>query len=60
MFLLGNNYSPAGFSINEIRIAKLWDESKEYQMTEAVNRRITRASRFFVDDLKVYQECHNY
>ena len=29
MFLLGNNYSPAGFSINEIRIAKLWDESKE-------------------------------
>eukprot|EP00112_Aurelia_sp_Birch-Aquarium-sp1_P001776 Seg1193.5 transcript_id=Seg1193.5/GoldUCD/mRNA.D3Y31 product="LINE-1 retrotransposable element ORF2 protein" protein_id=Seg1193.5/GoldUCD/D3Y31 len=56
--LQGDSYSPVGFCITEIPIAKLLEQSKGYRMGELGNRNISRAHSLFVDDLKVYQESH--
>ena len=52
-------FSPVGFCITEIPIAKLLEQSKGYRMGEPGKRDVSRTHSFFVDDLKVYQESHN-
>eukprot|EP00112_Aurelia_sp_Birch-Aquarium-sp1_P016078 Seg361.8 transcript_id=Seg361.8/GoldUCD/mRNA.D3Y31 product="hypothetical protein" protein_id=Seg361.8/GoldUCD/D3Y31 len=58
-FLQGDSYSPVGFCISEIPIAKLLEQSKGYRMGETGKRNISRTHSLFLDDLKVYQESHN-
>ena len=58
-FLQGDSYSPVGFCITEIPIAKLLEQSKGYRMGEPGMRNVNRTHSFFVDDLKVYQESHD-
>ena len=58
-FLQGDSYSPVGFCITEIPIAKLLQQSKEYLMGESGMRNVRRTHSFFIDDLKVYQESHD-
>ena len=55
-FLQGDGYSPVGFCITEIPVAKLLEQSKGYRMGEPGKRDISRTHCLFVDDLKVYQE----
>ena len=58
-FLQGDSYSPVGFCITGIPIAKLLEQSKGYPMREPGKRDVSRTHSLFVDDLKVYQESHN-
>ena len=58
-FVQGDSYSPVGFCITEIPIAKLLDQSKGYRMGEPGKRDVSRKHSLFVDDLNVYQESHN-
>ena len=51
-----DSYSPVGFCITEIPIAK---QSKGYRMGEPGKRDVNRTHSLFVDELKVYQESHN-
>ena len=57
-FLLRDSYSHVGFSISEILVFKLLQESKGYKMEEPENRNMSRTYSLFVDDLKEYQESH--
>ena len=58
-FLQGDSYSPVGFCITEIPVAKLLEQSKGYRMGEPGKRDVSRTHSLFVDDLKVYQESHS-
>ena len=58
-FLQGGRYSPVGFCITEIPIAKLLQQSKGYLMGKPGMRNVRRTHSFFIDDLKVYQESHD-
>ena len=55
----GDIYSPVGFCITEIPVAKLLEQSKGYRMGEPGKRDVRRTHSLFVDDLKVYQESHS-
>ena len=56
-FLQGDSYPAVGFCLTEVPIAMLLEETDVYSMGLPVDRKPKR-TQFFIDDLKVCQECH--
>lgn len=57
-FLQGDSYSPVGFCLTEVPVAMLLEDTDGYMMEQERERDVKRTHSLFVDDLKVYQECH--
>ena len=53
-----NSYSSTGFCLSEVPVCKLFQETKCYRMGHPGKREVKRTHSLFIDDLKVYKECH--
>ena len=56
--LQGDSYSPVGFCLTEVYISMLIEETDGYTMGQRDKERVKRTHSLFINDLKIYQECH--